>query len=67
MITLIIATFILRLLCCDVERYVPPHLRNRQGPPSGRDGYQDQMYNPGPRDFGPRNPYRGLFACSLLY
>lgn len=49
------------------ERYVPPHLRNRQGPPSGRDGYQDQMYNPGPRDFGTRNPYRDGFYQQNYY
>ncbi|KAJ7330664.1 ATP-dependent RNA helicase ddx3x [Desmophyllum pertusum] len=46
------------------ERYVPPHLRNRPGPPPPGQGgpYQDQVqYNPGPRDFVPRDPYRDNF------
>nr|AFP52949.1 PL10 [Fimbriaphyllia ancora] len=43
------------------ERYVPPHLRNRPGPPQGRGGFQGQVYDPRPRDFGPRDPYRDGF------
>lgn len=39
------------------ERYVPPHLRSRPGPPHGRGGYHDHGYNQ-PRDFQPREPYR---------
>ena len=42
------------------ERYVPPHLRNRQGPPPGRGDFHGQGFNPRARDFGPRDPYRGL-------
>ena len=45
------------------ERYVPPHLRSRPGPPPphGRGGYHDHGYNQ-QRDFQHREPYRGLFG-----
>ncbi|KAL9965710.1 hypothetical protein ACROYT_G029552 [Oculina patagonica] len=50
------------------ERYVPPHLRNRQGPPPGRGGYQEQVFHPGPQDFPPRDPYRdGLYQQQNFY
>ena len=60
---IMITVYILMWCFCCVERYVPPHLRNRQGPPPGRGVYPDQVqFNPAPRDFGPRDPYRGLLG-----
>lgn len=50
------------------ERYVPPHLRNRQGPPPGRGEFHGQGFNPRARDFGPRDPYRdGFYQQSNFY
>ncbi|XP_020603001.1 ATP-dependent RNA helicase DDX3X-like [Orbicella faveolata] len=50
------------------ERYVPPHLRNRSGPPPNRGGFQEQAFNPGPRDFQPRDPYRdGFYQQQQFY